>query len=242
MHPIIDPAATEQTDTPMIRQPLFFIRNGFHLLALALLLSACTSQSTRMPDSGQAPPLPAAPPIVSQWEDYQQILGAIDYWQVQGKLGVRTPTDSGSVTFNWKQLPEQFAIYLHGPLGQGTVWIRGTAQQVSLEQTGQDTLYAPTPELLMYDAMGWWLPVSDLHYWIKGIPAPDKPVTRQQHHDDGTLQSLQQNGWQLDYSGYQSLAGWYLPGKVVAQYHSPNQRSDIRLTFILKDWQLNAGH
>lgn len=211
------------------------------LSVVAALLSACSSQSTRMPGIGQSvPPLPPAPSIQTQWDDYQAMLGAMEYWQVQGKLGVRTPNESGSVTFNWKQLPDQFAIYLNGPLGQGTVWIRGNDDQVSLEQSGKGTLYAPTPELLMYDAMGWWLPVSDLHFWIKGIPAPDKPIIRREHNEDGTLQSLQQNGWQLTYSAYQSLEGWYLPGKVTAQFTSADRRGDLRLTFILRDWQLHA--
>lgn len=217
------------------------IRRLLLLSAVAVLLSACSSQTTRMPGSSQpVPPLPPAPSIQTQWDDYQTILGAMDYWQVQGKLGVRTPVDSGSVNFNWKQLPEQFAIYLNGPFGQGTVWIRGNEDQVSLEQSGRDTLYAPTPELLMYDAMGWWLPVSDLYYWIKGIPAPDKPITRQEHNDDGTLQTLQQNGWLLTFSSYQALEGWYLPGKVTAQLIPSGRRSELRLTFILRDWRLHA--
>lgn len=210
------------------------------LLVMALALTACTP-ANRMPDGHAQLPPPEAPPIESQWQDYQRVLGSINDWQVQGKLGVRTPADSGSVTFNWKQLPEQFAIYLNGPLGQGTVWIRGNEQQVSLEQSGQDTLYAPTPELLMYNTMGWWLPVSDLHYWVKGIPSPHTSVDDEQHNADGTLQTLQQNGWQLSYPAYQQLGGWHLPSKVVAQYRSPNPQGDIRLTFIIKDWRLHSS-
>lgn len=210
------------------------------LAALAFLLNACAHQSTQMPGNiSEAPSLPEAPPIQTQWESYQQTLGGIEFWQVQGKLGIRTPDDSGSAYLNWKQLPKQFAIHLNGPLGQGSIWVRGNDSQVSLARSGEETLYAPTPEQLMYNAMGWWLPVSDLYYWVKGIPAPGKPIEEKQHNSDGTLHSLTQNHWQLSYPRYQQLDGWYLPTKVVAQYDSPNQEGEIKLTFIIKDWQLN---
>ncbi|WP_439134358.1 lipoprotein insertase outer membrane protein LolB [Pseudomaricurvus sp.] len=207
-------------------------------LVLVLLLNACVSQSP-MPAHHEAPPLPQAPSIQSDWNNYQQILGSIEFWQVQGKLGIRTSSDSGSAYLNWEQQPKEFAIHLSGPLGQGSVWIRGDQSQVSLERAGEDTLYAATPELLMLNAMGWWLPVSDLYYWVKGIPAPNKPVDNLTHNSDGTLLSLQQNHWQLSYPRYQQLNGWHLPSKVIARYQAPGQDSDIKLTFIIKDWQLN---
>lgn len=208
------------------------------LAGIVLLLSACASQ---MPDqSSQLPPIPAAPSIQTQWKDYQQLLGSFGFWNVEGKLGIRTPNDSGSAYLNWKQQPEQFAIHLSGPLGQGSIWIRGDNTQVSLERSGEETLYAPSPEQLMYNAMGWWLPVSDLHYWVKGIPAPDTPIENQQRNDDGTLLSLTQNQWQLSYSRYQQSKGWYLPTKVIAQYRPAGQQDAIKLTLIIKNWQLNG--
>lgn len=208
------------------------------LACIALLLSACASQ---MPDqSSQLPPIPAAPSIQSQWQEYQQLLGSLEFWNLEGKLGIRTPNDSGSAHLNWKQRPEQFAIHLSGPLGQGSIWIRGDDTQVSLERSGEETLYATTPEQLMYNAMGWWLPVSDLHFWVKGIPAPDTPIEEQQRNDDGTLMSLTQNQWQLSYSRYQQSKGWYLPTKVIARHFPAGQQDAIKLTLIIKDWQLNG--
>ncbi|GAB3092653.1 outer membrane lipoprotein LolB [Aestuariicella hydrocarbonica] len=205
---------------------------------ILLLLTACAGQ--QMPDSAQqTPPLPAAPSALTQWDDYRTVLGNIAHWQVQGKLGIRVPDHSGSVYFNWKQLPEQFAILLNGPLGQGSTWVRGTDNQVSLEQAGQEARFAATAEQLMYNTLGWWLPVSELNYWVKGIPAPNQPVNQSIHYEDGTLQTLQQNGWDISYPRYQQIDGWQLPGKVVARHRLADQDSDIKLTFIINQWQLH---
>ncbi len=141
-------------------------------LLLAALLSACASPpQTPEPRSETAraaertpEPVPDAPSASSDWEAYRQVLGDIEQWQVQGKLGIRLPDNSGSLYFNWKQWPDEFAIHLNGPLGQGATWIRGSDRQVSLEQSGQPPMTATSPEDLMYNALGWWLPVAELYY------------------------------------------------------------------------------
>lgn len=209
------------------------------VIVALLLLNACATQppSTAKDDNTQAvvespKPIPKAPELLTEWDDYQHILGNIDQWQVQGKLGLRLPNNSGSVYFNWKQHPESFAIHLSGPLGQGTTWIRGNDRQVSLEQPNQPTLRAKTPEELMQKGLGWWLPISQLYYWVRGIPAPQSEPSAQQHHQNGSLKHLEQDGWHLEYSRYQSVSGWSLPSKVVAR------QQDIKLTFIIKNWKL----
>lgn len=222
--------------------PVFPILRLPALLAVLLLLNACVSQSPQTPEphseaaraAEQKPaPVPTAPSASDDWDNYRQVLGAIEQWQVQGKLGIRLPDNSGSVYFNWKQWPAEFAIHLNGPLGQGATWVRGNERQVSLEQAGQAPMSAASPEDLMYNALGWWLPVGELYYWIRGIPAPDAPVQSLQRHTDGTLLSLEQRGWQMSYSRHEDVEGWSLPTRLTAS------NRDIRLTFIIKSWQLH---
>ena len=195
-------------------------------LAGLLMLAGCARQPLQ-PEPAKA--IPAPPPIVEQWQQYQALLNAIDQWQLQGKLGVRLPDHSGSVYVNWRQQQGDYAIHLSGPLGQGTTWIRGNDSSVELENS-DGKIRAATPEQLMLDSLGWWLPVSDLHYWIRALPAPSASAATLQRNADGTLAQLQQAGWTLLYSGYQAVEGWPLPGRVVAR------RDDISLTFIIKSW------
>lgn len=219
------------------------LRRLLFLTVASLLLSACASQSTAPGGSQSAEgktakieapkPVPKAPEVATDWDNYQQVLRTIDQWQVQGKLGVRLPDNSGSVYFNWKQRPSDFAIHLNGPLGQGTTWIRGNDRRVSLEQSGEPPVFAATPEELMLKSLGWWLPISELYYWVRGIPAPGSNPDQLTRGQDGTLLELQQNGWQLEFSRYKIIKGWSLPSKVIAR------RDDIKLTFIIKNWKLH---
>jgi len=180
---------------------------------------------------------PLAPPL-SDWGEYQRTLQGVKLWQVQGKLGIRLPGDSGSLYFNWQQRPENFAIHLSGPLGQGASWIRGGApdsslQQVSLERGKQPPVYADNLEALMHSTLGWALPVDELYYWVRGIPAPDLPIEQINHDEAGRLARLQQQGWTLRFERYKTINSWPLPGKIIAE------RDPLKLTFIIKNWKLS---
>jgi len=207
------------------------------VVAIAFLSACVSSKPKPTPDQQSATveapkAIPKAPERLTQWDNYQQILGSIDQWQVQGKLGVRLPNNSGSVYFNWKQRPDDFAIHLSGPLGQGTTWIRGDDRRVSLEQTDQPPLFAATPEALMKKSLGWSLPIGQLYYWIRGIASPNSDASEQSRYNDGSLERLEQDGWQLQYSRYKTVSGWSLPTKVIAH------QQDLKLTFIIKNWKL----
>jgi Outer membrane lipoprotein involved in outer membrane biogenesis len=51
---------------------------------------------------------------------------AENQFQLQGKIGVRTPQQSGSAFFTWVQQQEEFDIELTGILGAGKTQISGT--------------------------------------------------------------------------------------------------------------------
>lgn len=225
------------------------------LIAL-LLVAGCASQTTSVanknpdkptpsydtnrPVASDDTPMPSPPvaPQLSDWEEYQQVLQGVEHWQVQGKLGIRLPSDSGSLYFNWLQRPENFAIHLSGPLGQGASWIRGGSQannlqQVSLERGNQPPVYADNLETLMHSTLGWSLPVSELYYWMRGIPAPGIPIEQIDHDTGGRLEGLQQQGWKIRFERYKTIKSWPLPGKLIAE------REPLKLTFIIKSWKLN---
>lgn len=175
---------------------------------------------------------------IENWDSYQARLAQLDSWQLNGKLGVRLqPSDTaqktgGSASIDWRQHPQDYAIRLSGPLGQGTTWIKGNAQGVRLEQVGQPPLTAETPEQLVQQSLGWQLPISELFYWVRGIPAPRTPIDAQVKAPSGSLEQLQQSGWQLAFSRYNAVGPWQLPGKIVAE------REGVRLTLVIRNWHL----
>jgi outer membrane lipoprotein LolB len=197
-------------------------------ILLITLLAGCASLQ---PEYQPGTKVPTAPPLLN-WEVYEQTLRSIQSWQVKGKIGVRVPDDAISASINWQQYPESYSIYLSGPLGQGSTWIRGENGQVTLTRGNQAALSASTPEALMQNNLGWSLPISELHYWVRGISSPNSPVITKQHGVDGELIALQQQGWTLNFERYQNVGSWFLPGKLTAQ------QGDLKLTLSIKEWNL----
>jgi outer membrane lipoprotein LolB len=191
------------------------------LVSLALLIVGCVHTPNLTP-----------PPNL---QAHQAQVEKLQRWQINGKLGVRSPGDSGSASLKWQQAPEFFFIYLSGPLGQKRMEIQGNEKQVELRQNGQAPLKARSAEALIRKASGWKMPVNQLSYWVRGIPAPDARITRLEQNEQGLISLMHQAGWTLGYSNYrdQTLDGQTLalPGKITAE------QGDIRLTLIIRTWQ-----
>lgn len=171
--------------------------------------------------------------------EHQRQLQAIGDWQLAGKLGIRTTDDSGSASIKWQQQPANYQINLSGPLGQKSMIITGSPDKVRLEQTGEPAQEAKTAEALIKKTAGWTLPVAQLAYWVRGVPAPKLRITQLQQNENGLIDHLIQGGWDISYSNYrdQSFNGTNLPlpGKITAEYQ------DVRLTLVIRTWRLGPA-
>jgi outer membrane lipoprotein LolB len=201
----------------ILRYPIF--------LLVLLLASGCAHRGPLTP-----------PPNV---QEHQRQLQAIGDWQLTGKLGIRTADDNGSATLKWAQQPATYQINLSGPLGQKRMIITGSADRVRLEQTGEPAQEAKTAEALIKKSVGWTLPVAQLAYWVRGVPAPKLRISHLQQNENGLLDQLIQGGWSISYSNYrdQGFNGAILPlpGKITAEY------KDVRLVLVIRDWHLGAA-
>ncbi|MEH6388711.1 lipoprotein insertase outer membrane protein LolB [Pseudomonas profundi] len=163
------------------------------------------------------------------WKAHRQSVEPIVSWTLQGKLGMRSPEQSGSGTLLWLQQRESYDIRLSGPLGRGATQIVGTPAGVTLEIAGREPMHAATAEDLLEEQIGWRLPVEHLLWWVRGLPAPDSP-SRLQLDIESRLARLQQSGWTIEYSRYQDVDGIELPQRMQLAGH------DILLTLIITQW------
>ena len=194
----------------------------YSLMLLALLLaSGCAHRSLTPPQDVL---------------EHQRQLQAIGDWQLAGKLGIRTADDSGSASVKWQQQPNTYQINLSGPLGQKSMIITGSPDKVRLEQTGEPPQEAKTAEALIKKTAGWTLPVTQLAYWVRGVPAPKLRITHLHQNDNGLIEQLNQGGWAISYSNYRDQifngTNMPLPGKIIAEYQ------DVRLTLVIRTWRL----
>ncbi len=195
-----------------------------HVLAFSLvaLLAGCAGITSHEAVQGKG--------NASQWRVNKEQLASLDGWQINGKVGIRAPKDSGSGTLFWLQRQDYYDIRLSGPLGRGAARLTGRPGKVSLEVANQGRFDAPDPETLLKDQLGWQLPVSHLVWWVRGLPAPDSKSSLTLD-DDSRLSNLEQDGWRIEYLSYTEQNGYWLPERM--KLHG----QDLDVTLVIKDWQ-----
>ncbi|MGY4490625.1 lipoprotein insertase outer membrane protein LolB [Pseudomonas sp. TE3610] len=204
-----------------------FLRHCITFTLIALL-AGCTGLGTREALQGQGNP--------QQWGIHKTQLAQLDGWQIDGKVGIRAPKDSGSGTLFWLQRQDYYDIRLSGPLGRGAARLTGRPGQVVLEVANQGRYEATTPEQLLGEQLGWDLPVSHLVWWVRGLPAPDTK-SKLTLDGDSRLASLQQDGWSVEYLSYTEQNGYTLPDRI--KLHG----RDLDVTLVVKSWQpRQLGH
>lgn len=136
--------------------------------------------------------------VQPQESTVSQIPQASNQFNLQGKIGVRTPQQSGSAFFNWAQQQDNFAIELSGILGMGKTQIEGKPGQVSLNSAKTGLIHATSAEELLQRATGWQAPISHLVHWVQARPA----TLNAKLNKDNLLRPLQiiEDGWVVNLS------------------------------------------
>lgn len=119
-------------------------------------------------------------------------------FNITGKIGISTPTQTGSAFYAWVQQDKRFAIDLTGALGIGHTYIEGTGSTNRLINEKTGTLTADTPEKLLYTATQWQAPISVLPHWIMAQPAPKQ--TQQTRDNLGRMLTATADNWSVKFS------------------------------------------
>ncbi|CAN7234792.1 lipoprotein insertase outer membrane protein LolB [Pseudomonas sp. LjRoot71] len=195
-----------------------------HLLVFSLiaLLTGCAGLTSKEALEGQGD--------AQSWQAHKQRISSLDAWQINGKVGIRAPKDSGSGTLFWLQRQDYYDIRLSGPLGRGAARLTGRPGEILLEVANQGRYQAASPEQLLQDQLGLNLPVSHLLWWIRGLPSPDSK-SRLNLDGQSHLAQLSQDGWYVEYLSYAEQNGFWLPERIKLSGY------DLQVTLVIKDWQ-----
>lgn len=174
---------------------------------------------------------PPAPSVHINTDTRQASLNQIKHWQISGKIAVQTSKDSGSATVNWLQNQKSFQLTLMGPLGTNSLKLSGSDHQVTLETANGKTFSAATPEQLLAKQWGFNVPVSYLHYWIRGLPVPNVPADSQ-FDTYGRLSTLKQEDWQVLFLAYTRVASIDLPAKIAIT------SAALKVKIIVYQWKI----
>lgn len=150
-------------------------------------------------------------------------------FSLEGKIGVKTPHQSGSAFYTWVQNQDNFDIQLSGILGIGKTIIAGKPGQVSLDSSKTGQITAATPEELLERATGWVAPITHIIDWVQARPATQNAQTQ-----SDTLQRISQiteDGWIVDLS-YNNDAT--LPNKLILKQQLEAGQEN-RITMVIQN-------
>jgi outer membrane lipoprotein LolB len=197
------------------------------LLFLSIELTSCATVSSKQSLS------PAVVTTeVPTWGNRVQVLSNIQDWDLNALIAIRANAShqAGSANMKWKQTKKEYDILLFGPLGADAVKLAGKPGQVSLETADGKKFSATTPEALLLQQSGWHLPVSNLFYWIRGLPVP-KMASQKTFDSDHRLSELSQEGWAIQYLRYKTIGQVDVPDKIWLS------SAEVNVKIVIKNWQ-----
>jgi len=188
---------------------------------LAALATACTVREPR--------------PEGAWLAEREAWFGDYRKWSVRGRLGLSDGDRGGSLSMTWSAEGRDHVVLLRTVAG-GRQW-RLEMGPSGATLTGSDIgrLQGPDPDLLVERAVGWPIPVRWMSAWLRGLPAPPGAAT--EYAEDGVLQSLAWDGWQLEFERWRRLEddGVPLPARVTAD----NPPYQVRAA--LTGWQFEVA-
>ena len=144
-------------------------------LLVALLLAACAQLQTATPD---------------------KVL-----FELSGRLAARYGAESFSGNLAWRHAERADEMLITTPLGQGVARIVREGDTVIVSTAEPKEYRANDAESLTEQVLGFRLPLAGLADWVRARPSGGAAF-KEEKSPDGRLQSLEQNGWKIEYQEY----------------------------------------
>lgn len=154
-------------------------------------------------------------------------------WQFRGRVSLVRGEEGWHAGLNWREHDGEYRLHLSGPFGQGALQIDGNSERVRLQTADGQIRVAGSADALVTSVTGWQFPVSGIRYWVRGLAVPEL-AARISRDADGQLVRLEQSGWDITYSRFQTIDGrpWPTRLRLVAD--------DLSVRMVIDEWSLAA--
>ena len=194
------------------------------LFIVILLLTACAQQPKR--------PTVSDAVDAKKWTQHAKSLEKISRWQLQGRIGIRSPDRALSASIVWQQHQESFDIRLSGPFGQGALQLNGNPAQMTLLR-GQERITSDKPQQQLNQELGTFLPLNQARYWATGHPGQVQTMQHARFDQESRLESFEAEGWHISYRDYRPIQTLELPHKIVLE------NEDNKITLVVNSWEID---
>ncbi len=182
-----------------------------------LLLSACAHH---------APPQNTTVDVPNAFRAHQKSLLEQNHWKVRGHILIQTPEKSQRVRVHWQQEGMHTHLSLMGPFGSHKSELIITPE--GAEWVSKDARHTTTDLAQFMATQGWPIPMNEALSWLRGLPG--QKATHMVWYTDGTLQQLEESGWQIQYSDYRDELPRY-PQKILLT------KEALKVTISFQDWE-----
>lgn len=158
-----------------------------------------------------------------------------NYWTLDSKIGIKTPSESGSAQLSWEQMGSEYVIMINGPLGKNIGKLERKGNEVTMTAADGSQETASSEEQLVLNTLGEPLPVEQLQFWIKGIKAPFYPI-EPVSAANGTTEFIQKN-WRVKMQEFHIIDGYKLPSRLEFSFPA-DAEEQLKLKVIVKEWTL----
>jgi len=190
---------------------------------LALLaLGGCRTRPVSAPVLGPGADAP--------WAEQQAALARVENYSLSGRLAVAAREQGFSGALRYQQQARRAELAIDGPMGMGGARVTLDGEDLAISTSRGEVLDGAAARAELEQRLGFMLPLSELRWWLLGIPAPGE-VTLQQDAGSGEIRGFQQHGWQVNVESRSPAMGFALPRKLTAT------RDGARLRLLVESWQ-----
>ena len=157
---------------------------------------------------------------------------ALQQFDLQASLGIKTPDDSISGNLHWQQDSATYNARLSNFLGISLFELSETEQGSAITIKGE-TYRAVDTSTLLLQLSGWSMPLHDMPLWLRGLPgSKGRDIMRDEFGRVTAFNLTDSTGivWQLRYQSFfpDALA---LPKLLLLS------SSDTQIKLVIRNWQ-----
>jgi outer membrane lipoprotein LolB len=190
-------------------------------MAALLLAAGCKT----LPPSAEVGPGADAP-----WPAQRAALEKLDRYALNGRVAVAAQGQGFSASLRYQQQPRSSNLALDGPLGIGGLRVDMQGEDIEISTSRGEKLDGQAARDELERRLGFQLPLTELRWWLLGIPAPGE-ASLNQDAGSGELRDFTQNGWHVSINSRAAGLGFALPQRLTAE------REGARLKLFVEQWR-----